>query len=150
MPRFSRRGTTRGRIAALALVTLTFITLALRFSSPPKNLRRWRQTKRSGGFCLTRGGNRRLVVGRKRGSSSSGGRSVYHASGRQFRHHYVLLFAGDTFSVSACVVTNWINDNALFFQISQCAIKRSVVAVPVNTIAEEHDCLATLDPADRI
>src|SRR5688500_4285022 len=145
MPRFSRRRNTRRRIAALALVTLAF-----RFSSPLKNLRCWRQSKRSGVFCLARSGNRRLVIGRKRGSSGAGGRSVYHAAGGQFRHHFVLLFAGDTFSFSACVVTNWINDYALFFQISQCAIKRSIVAMPVNTITEEHYGLATLDPADRI
>src|SRR5687768_6731485 len=144
MPRFSRRRTTRGRIA-LALVALAF-----RFSSPPKNLRRWRQAKRPAGRCLTPGGNRRLVVGRKRGSGSAGGRSVYHATGRQFRHHIALLFPGYTFGFSARVVTNWINDNALFLQIPQCAIKRSVVAVPVNTIAEEHDSLATLDSSDRI
>src|SRR5688572_20158182 len=142
MARFSRRRTIR-RISALALVTLAF-----RFSSPPKNFRRWRQAKRSGGFCLARSRNRRLVIGRKRRSSGAGGRPVYHPAGGQFRHHSVLLFAGDTFSFSACVVTYWINDNALFFQISQCAIKRSIVAVPVNTVAEEYYGLATLNPAD--
>src|SRR6185295_14739028 len=63
----------------------------------------------------------------------------------QLRTNLVSLLARNTLSVFTGIVTNRVDDYSFFIQPANGPIIRRLITMPIDTISEDHNCLATLD-----
>jgi hypothetical protein len=62
---------------------------------------------------------------------------------------FILRFARNALGLRACFKSDGVNNRAFFIEPMEGAIKSCLIAVPINSITEKHDGLATTDCSDR-